>query len=155
MSLDELAQLWAAGTTLTDMGLTLGESRNVIAGRIDRARKSGDPRFQPRPVVASQPKPVVELESAVDKPAGPRLLIDLGWKDCRWPGGIPVPHSGDRTGNLPAFPGIFPDQPAPILRNSADGERELVKPWEHPMAVAKSGSTGHTKEDSPVEAVAV
>ena len=32
----------------------------------------------------------------------------------------------DRTGNLPAFPGIFPDQLAPIVRNSADGKRELV-----------------------------
>ena len=32
----------------------------------------------------------------------------------------------DRTGNLPAFPGIFPDQMAPIVRNSVDGERELV-----------------------------
>ena len=32
----------------------------------------------------------------------------------------------DRTGNLPTFPGIFPDQLAPIARNTADGERELV-----------------------------
>jgi putative SOS response-associated peptidase YedK len=32
----------------------------------------------------------------------------------------------DRTGNLPAFPGIFPDQLAPIMRTGADGERELV-----------------------------
>ena len=32
----------------------------------------------------------------------------------------------DRTGNLPLFPGIFPDQLAPIVRNSTDGERELV-----------------------------
>jgi hypothetical protein len=32
----------------------------------------------------------------------------------------------DRTGNLPAFPGIFPDQLAPIVRNDPDGERELV-----------------------------
>ena len=31
----------------------------------------------------------------------------------------------DRTGNLPLFPGIFPDQLAPIVRNGADGEREL------------------------------
>jgi putative SOS response-associated peptidase YedK len=38
----------------------------------------------------------------------------------------PVPHRHDRTGNLPAFPGIFPGQLAPIVRNSADGERELV-----------------------------
>ena len=32
----------------------------------------------------------------------------------------------DRTGNRLAFPGIFPDQMAPIVRNGADGERELV-----------------------------
>ena len=32
----------------------------------------------------------------------------------------------DRTGNLPLFPGIFPDQMAPIVRNGADEERELV-----------------------------
>jgi putative SOS response-associated peptidase YedK len=32
----------------------------------------------------------------------------------------------DRTGNLPAFPGIFPDQMAPIVSNGGDGERELV-----------------------------
>jgi putative SOS response-associated peptidase YedK len=32
----------------------------------------------------------------------------------------------DRTDNLPLFPGIFPDQFAPIVRSGADGERELV-----------------------------
>jgi putative SOS response-associated peptidase YedK len=32
----------------------------------------------------------------------------------------------DRTGNLPLFPGIFPDQMAPIVRAGDDGERELV-----------------------------
>ena len=32
----------------------------------------------------------------------------------------------ERTGNPPAFPGIFPDQHAPIVRNRADGDRELV-----------------------------
>jgi putative SOS response-associated peptidase YedK len=32
----------------------------------------------------------------------------------------------DRSGNLPLFPGIFPDQMAPIVRSGADGERELV-----------------------------
>jgi putative SOS response-associated peptidase YedK len=30
------------------------------------------------------------------------------------------------TGNLPALPGIFPDKMAPIVRNGADGPRELV-----------------------------
>ncbi|MDE3175549.1 MAG: SOS response-associated peptidase [Pseudomonadota bacterium] len=32
----------------------------------------------------------------------------------------------DSTGNLPILPGIFPDYAAPIVRNGADGERELV-----------------------------
>src|SRR5271163_1552731 len=34
----------------------------------------------------------------------------------------------DRTGNLPLFPRIFPDQMAPIVRVGPDGERELVMP---------------------------
>jgi len=32
----------------------------------------------------------------------------------------------DRTGNLPPLPGIFPDYPAPIVREAAEGGRELV-----------------------------
>ena len=32
----------------------------------------------------------------------------------------------DRTGNLPPMPGIFPDYPAPIVRNASDGVRELA-----------------------------
>jgi putative SOS response-associated peptidase YedK len=32
----------------------------------------------------------------------------------------------DRTGNLPPLPGIYPDYPAPIVRNGADGARELI-----------------------------
>jgi putative SOS response-associated peptidase YedK len=34
--------------------------------------------------------------------------------------------SSDRTGNLPLFPGIFPDQMAPIVRYGREGARELV-----------------------------
>jgi hypothetical protein len=30
----------------------------------------------------------------------------------------------DNTGNLPPLPGIYPDYPAPIMRNTAEG-REL------------------------------
>ena len=33
--------------------------------------------------------------------------------------------ANDSTGNLPSMPGIFPDYPAPIVRNSA-GDRELA-----------------------------
>jgi putative SOS response-associated peptidase YedK len=32
----------------------------------------------------------------------------------------------DTTGNLPPLPGIFPDYPAPIVRNAPDGVRELT-----------------------------
>src|SRR5258706_13405355 len=32
----------------------------------------------------------------------------------------------DPTGNMPPLPGIFPDYKAPIVRNGADGKRELV-----------------------------
>ncbi len=31
----------------------------------------------------------------------------------------------DTTGNLPPMPGIYPDYPAPIVRNAPDGVREL------------------------------
>lgn len=32
----------------------------------------------------------------------------------------------DLTGNLPPMPGIFPDYPAPVIRNAAGGGREMV-----------------------------
>jgi putative SOS response-associated peptidase YedK len=32
----------------------------------------------------------------------------------------------DLTGNLPQMPGVFPDYPAPIVRNAPDGVRELM-----------------------------
>ena len=32
----------------------------------------------------------------------------------------------DPTGNLPPMPGVFPDYPAPVVRNAPDGARELV-----------------------------
>jgi len=39
----------------------------------------------------------------------------------------------DVAGNAPALPGIFPDQPAPIVRTGADGVRELaVARWGMP-----------------------
>jgi putative SOS response-associated peptidase YedK len=32
----------------------------------------------------------------------------------------------DQTGNLPPLPGIFPDHPAPIVRQNAAGDRKLA-----------------------------
>jgi hypothetical protein len=53
--LDDLAKLWAAGQTLSEIEQATGLTRGVAAGHIYRARKAGDPRFQPRP---PRPPPV-------------------------------------------------------------------------------------------------
>jgi putative SOS response-associated peptidase YedK len=38
----------------------------------------------------------------------------------------------DRTGNLRPLPGIFPDYPAPIVRNSTDGRELVMARWGMP-----------------------
>jgi hypothetical protein len=97
MSLDELTQLWTAGATFADMGLKLSESCGVIAGRIDRARRAGDPRFQPRPPKPNaapkvrQVKPVGEAvgnaRPSPPPPSRPRTVEYLEIDECRWPVG--------------------------------------------------------------------
>ena len=37
-----------------------------------------------------------------------------------------TPAMRDTTGNLPSMPAVFPDYAAPVVRNLADGERELT-----------------------------
>jgi putative SOS response-associated peptidase YedK len=39
-----------------------------------------------------------------------------------------------RVGNLPSMPGIFPDYPAPIVRNSADEREIVVARWGMPTS---------------------
>jgi putative SOS response-associated peptidase YedK len=49
----------------------------------------------------------------------------------------------DRAGNLPLFPGIFPDQLAPIVRAGPEGERELVMArWGMPGPPQYGGAPG-------------
>jgi putative SOS response-associated peptidase YedK len=40
----------------------------------------------------------------------------------------------DRTGNLPTLPGIFPDYPAPIVRNGEDGRELVMARWGMPSS---------------------
>jgi len=40
----------------------------------------------------------------------------------------------DNTGNLPPMPGIFPDYPAPIVRNSAEGRELTLARWGMPSS---------------------
>ena len=39
-----------------------------------------------------------------------------------------------RVGNLPSMPGIFPDYPAPIVRNAADGPEIAIARWGMPSS---------------------
>jgi putative SOS response-associated peptidase YedK len=64
----------------------------------------------------------------------------------------------DRTGNLPSMSGVFPDCSAPIVRNGADGARELVKArWGMPTAPnilmqgAKKKAAAHEKKGQPYD----
>jgi len=41
----------------------------------------------------------------------------------------------DRTGNLPPMPGIFPDYPAPIVREGTDGRELALARWGMPSPV--------------------
>jgi len=99
---DQLAELWAAGATLSDIGLKLGGSRSVVAGRIARARARGDLRFSPR---SPGPKKAREqkMKARIVKPPGlfvgarrresapqlaaakPSTLVDLRPGQCHYP----------------------------------------------------------------------
>jgi putative SOS response-associated peptidase YedK len=41
----------------------------------------------------------------------------------------------DRTGNMPPLPGIFPDYPAPIIRNAPEGRELAIARWGMPSPV--------------------
>jgi putative SOS response-associated peptidase YedK len=45
-----------------------------------------------------------------------------------------VDAANDCTGNLPAMPGIFPDYPAPIVRNGANGRELALARWGMPSS---------------------
>jgi len=42
--------------------------------------------------------------------------------------------SNDRTGNLPAMPGIYPDYSAPIVRNGGGGRELAIARWGMPSS---------------------
>ena len=44
------------------------------------------------------------------------------------------PFEKDSTGNLPSMPGIFPDYPAPIVRNAAGGTELALARWGMPSS---------------------
>ena len=44
----------------------------------------------------------------------------------------------DKTGNLPPLPGIYPDYPAPIVRNGSDGRELVMARWGLPSQMGTS-----------------
>ena len=70
---DQLAELWAAGATLSDIGLKLGGSRSLVAGRIARARARGDLQFALRP---KTPKKERGPKLLIVKPVGPAAFVE-------------------------------------------------------------------------------
>jgi putative SOS response-associated peptidase YedK len=46
-----------------------------------------------------------------------------------------TPAARDRTGNLPPMTGVFPDQSAPIVRNSPEGRELTMARWGMPSPV--------------------
>jgi putative SOS response-associated peptidase YedK len=61
------------------------------------------------------------------------------------------------VGNLPPMPGVFPDYPAPVIRNFGDAEEMVLMRWGMPppppgrSAAAVKSSDCKTCEDNAVE----
>ena len=62
----------------------------------------------------------------------------------------------DTTGNLPPLPGIFPDYPAPIVRNQSEGRELIMARWAMPSpAFALKGRNARDQcAQRPVAALA-
>ena len=96
--LDALADLWVQNKPMSEIGAELSMTRSKVAGLINRARKT-DSRFGPPPprvMPASKTRRVKPTGETIGNsrplppppaPPRPRLLIDLGARDCKWPVG--------------------------------------------------------------------
>jgi putative SOS response-associated peptidase YedK len=63
----------------------------------------------------------------------------------------------DRTGNLPSMPGIFPDYPAPMVRNGPEGRELVMTRWGMPSSswaifeATKKRAAALEKKGQPVD----
>jgi hypothetical protein len=137
MTDDQVIDLWAAGTTLTDTGRQLGVSRSVVAGRIARARvkRADDPRLAPRPPKpkapkARKPKPADEAvgnAQPLPPPLEPRTIEWLETDECRWPVGETSAGRHTLCGRkTPRYP--YCDQHAALAKGAAGVGARFVLP---------------------------
>ena len=47
------------------------------------------------------------------------------------------------VGNLPPMPGVFPEYPAPVVRNAGTGRELVLMRWGMPPATAGGWTSGH------------
>ncbi|MET4212365.1 putative SOS response-associated peptidase YedK [Bradyrhizobium sp. LA2.1] len=58
-------------------------------------------------------------------------------------------------GNLPPMPGVFPDYPAPVIRDAGGGEREIVMMrWGHAATTEQARPARHQHPQHLVAALA-
>jgi putative SOS response-associated peptidase YedK len=62
-------------------------------------------------------------------PAPPRVVLAVSALGNRY------------VGNLPPMPGVFPDYPAPVVRNSGDGRELTMMRWGMPNPPQVPGIT--------------
>jgi hypothetical protein len=140
---------------LSEIGDRLGVSRGVVAGRISRARRHGDRRFQPL-----RPKPSLLRQLLSRSHRGPRLLIDLGWQDCRWPVGAAKDERHLFCGQ-PQTPGVHTApsaaarsgvlRPSIYLDRLVAHRRRFDQAWAlaRPTAVWQAGGHEHPQRREP------
>ena len=60
------------------------------------------------------------------------------------------------VGNLPPMPGVFPDYPAPVIRNTGDDREMTLMRWGMPpplkMAARRSPTSGTSRSPSELRA---
>jgi len=58
------------------------------------------------------------------------------------------------VGNLAPMPGVFPDYPAPVIRNTEGGREMAMMRWEHAATAAHTGFARHQHPQHVVTALA-
>jgi hypothetical protein len=90
---DVIAEQWP-DLSQREIARKLGFKPGVVSGLVARARRNGDRRFPSRPDPAPKVRVIKPVGEAVGNrkpppppltPSNPRLLIDLGPRDCKWP----------------------------------------------------------------------
>jgi putative SOS response-associated peptidase YedK len=109
----------------TKISLTLGQAAAALERAIDRV--DGKPRLKGA---------FVEVDTAPPPDRSGALIVRNLYSMTKNVDAIRRPFGAlnSDVGNLPSMPGIFPDFPAPIVRNAADGRKVVLARWGIPSS---------------------